>query len=276
MNNLNIDTSNAWVFISHSNKDFEKITLVRNKLESMHYRPLLFFLKCLDEDVEIFELIKREIQARDRFILCSSKNTSSSEWVQKEVEYIQSLHRPFDVIDIDSSEEDIDKAIKRFDLRSTVYVWSTDENLATHVSKELVDKAFKVGILPYDYLENYYLLKRGVNVDHFQPIDLGSYVTILINRILTEKEIYILDTVSDFFRASDHSSFLLFVVSNDETMQKKITLGNEELLRPMLQENGICARYITSEEVSDQTNQVVSQILKLDEYHFNLSINGEK
>lgn len=276
MNNLNIDTSNAWVFISHSNKDFEKITLVRNKLESMHYRPLLFFLKCLDEDVEIFELIKREIQARDRFILCSSKNTSSSEWVQKEVEYIQSLHRPFDVIDIDSSEEDIDKAIKRFDLRSTVYVWSTDENLATHVSKELVDKAFKVGILPYDYLENYYLLKRGVIVDYFQPIDLGSYVTILINRILTEKEIYILDTVSDFFRASDYSSFLLFVVSNDETMQKKITLGNEELLRPMLQENGICARYITSEEVSDQANQVVSQILKLDEYHFNLSINDEK
>ena len=276
MNNLNIDTSNAWVFISHSNKDFEKITLVRNKLESMHYRPLLFFLKCLDEDVEIFELIKREIQARDRFILCSSKNTSSSEWVQKEVEYIQSLHRPFDVIDIDSSEEDIDKAIKRFDLRSTVYVWSTDENLATHVSKELVDKAFKVGILPYDYLENYYLQKRGVIVDHFQPIDLGSYVTILINRILTEKEIYILDTVSDFFRASDHASFLLFVVSNDETMQKKITLGNEELLRPMLQENGICARYITSEEVSDQANQVVSHILKLDEYHFNLSINDEK
>ena len=213
MNNLNIDTSNAWVFISHSNKDFEKITIVRNKLESMHYRPLLFFLKCLDEDVEIFELIKREIQARDRFILCSSKNTSSSEWVQKEVEYIQSLHRPFDVIDIDSSEEDIDKAIKRFDLRSTVYVWSTDEDLAIHVSKELVDKAFKVGILPYDYLENYYLLKRGGIVNNFQPIDIGSYVVVLINRILIEKEIYILDIVSDFFRASDHSSFLLFVVS---------------------------------------------------------------
>ena len=61
-----IDSSNAWVFISHSNKDFEKIIQVRNKLERLQYKPLLFFLKCLDDDSEIFDLIKREIKARDR------------------------------------------------------------------------------------------------------------------------------------------------------------------------------------------------------------------
>lgn len=48
-----IDTSNAWVFVSHSNRDFEKIIQVRNMLESLQYRPLLFFLKCLEDDKEI-------------------------------------------------------------------------------------------------------------------------------------------------------------------------------------------------------------------------------
>lgn len=65
---------NAWVFLSHSNKDFNKVKILRNKLEERYYKPLLFFLKCLDDDDEIFELIKREISARDRFILCNSKN----------------------------------------------------------------------------------------------------------------------------------------------------------------------------------------------------------
>ncbi len=67
-----MDLSNAWVFVSHSNKDFDKIVKERNKLEALQYKPLLFFLKCLEDDKEIFELIKREIKARDRFILCDS------------------------------------------------------------------------------------------------------------------------------------------------------------------------------------------------------------
>ena len=46
----NIDTSNAWVFVSHSNKDFEKIRYVRNKLEMYGFKPLLFFMKCLEDD----------------------------------------------------------------------------------------------------------------------------------------------------------------------------------------------------------------------------------
>ena len=66
----NIDSSNAWVFVPHSNKDFDKMVKVRNKLEAFQYKPLVFFLKCLEDDKEIFELIKREIKARDRFILC--------------------------------------------------------------------------------------------------------------------------------------------------------------------------------------------------------------
>lgn len=99
---MNVLGMNVWIFISHSNKDFQSIVRLRNKLESRGYKPLLFFLKYLDDDVEIFELIKREIQARDRFILCDSQNSRESQWVQREIEYIRSLNRPYEIVDIDA------------------------------------------------------------------------------------------------------------------------------------------------------------------------------
>lgn len=173
-----MDTSNAWVFVSHSNKDFDRIVKVRNKLEALQYKPLLFFLKCLDDDKEIFELIKREIKARDRFILCDSQNSRESEWVQKEIEFIKSLNRPYEIIDLDGTEDEIDERIKRFNQRSTVYVWST-ENLLRHiVAHELMKKAFRVSLLPMDFYQHY---------THEQHITDG-YVLMLISRKLTDHE----------------------------------------------------------------------------------------
>ncbi len=169
---------NAWVFVSHSNKDFGKIIRLRNKLEARHYKPLLFFLKCLDDDDEIFELIKREIKARDRFILCDSKNSQKSEWVQKETEYIKSLQRPYEVIDIDADEPQIDNAIDRFDRRSTVYIWSTETSFNQMVAHELMKKSFRVILLPMDYYQNN---------THEQRITDG-YVLMFISRKLTEQE----------------------------------------------------------------------------------------
>lgn len=42
-----------WVFLSHSNKDNEKVRQVRNILEQQGDRPLMFFLNCLNDDNEI-------------------------------------------------------------------------------------------------------------------------------------------------------------------------------------------------------------------------------
>ena len=87
---------NIWVFLSHSSKDYDKVCLVRNELEKYNFRPLMFFLKCLDDDKynkEVENLIFREIDSRSRFILCNSSNAQNSEWVKKEVEY--SIHYIF-------------------------------------------------------------------------------------------------------------------------------------------------------------------------------------
>jgi TIR domain-containing protein len=81
----------AWIFLSHSHKDFDKVKDLRNELERQGHHPLLFFLKCLDDDSEIDGLIRREIEARSWFILCDSANSRSSRWVGEERKIIASL-----------------------------------------------------------------------------------------------------------------------------------------------------------------------------------------
>ena len=79
---------NGWVFISHSHKDIETVRKLRNYIESLGFEPLLFYLKCLSDDDEIDDLIKREIAARKWFIYMNSQNARESKWVQKEREII--------------------------------------------------------------------------------------------------------------------------------------------------------------------------------------------
>jgi len=85
--------SKAWIFVSHSTKDLDKVRAVRNAIENIGGEPVLFFLKCLSDQDEIDELIKREIEARNFFLLCDSNNARSSKWVQEEVEHVHSLNR---------------------------------------------------------------------------------------------------------------------------------------------------------------------------------------
>lgn len=83
--------SKAWIFVSHSTLDLEKVRLVRNEVEGSGGEPVLFFLKCLSDHDEIDDLVKREIEARNFFLLCDSKHAKASKWVQDEVEYVDSL-----------------------------------------------------------------------------------------------------------------------------------------------------------------------------------------
>ncbi len=135
----NDNNNEIWVFLSHSNKDYEKVVKVRDLLEKNSFRPLMFFLKCLNDDEEIDDLIKREIDSRGRFILCDSANARNSEWVQREVEYIKSKRRVYQTIDIDASVDEIAKAVAGFKKRSTVYVSyaHADQNLYDQLASML-------------------------------------------------------------------------------------------------------------------------------------------
>ena len=142
---MNIETD-LWVFLSHSNKDYELVRKVRNLLEKQGKRPLMFFLKCLDDDDEIFELVKREIDARSRFILCKSRNTNDPNgWVQKEFRYIQEQNKPYEIIDLENSGS-FNDLIARLVRRSKVFISYSnyDRDFIRMLKKELEKNAFDV------------------------------------------------------------------------------------------------------------------------------------
>lgn len=262
----NIDSSNAWVFISHSNKDFEKIVQVRNKLERLHYKPLLFFLKCLDDDSEIFDLIKREIKARDRFILCESENSKNSEWVAKEVAYIKSLNRPYEVINLDADENTIDRSIKQFDIRSTMYIWSTDDTFANLVSSKLIDKSYKVCILPKTYLRDYYWLKTGsadLLSSDFHDVKGNGYVLLLITRELNEQEIHHIDFDASYFKLATNYC-RPYILSKEAAKHR-------DLYEDLVNLDGIRPKIIFSGDSNSRDNEqcaedIINDIIALDKY----------
>src|SRR5215470_1871304 len=83
--------SHAWIFVSHSNGDIAAVRRVRDELEKYHANPILFFLLCIENDEELDGLIKREISARNFFLLCNSPAARRSSWVQKERDFVLSL-----------------------------------------------------------------------------------------------------------------------------------------------------------------------------------------
>lgn len=111
-----------WIFLSHSNKDFEKVRFIRNYLEEHSCRPVMFYLKCLSNDDEIDNLIKREIDCRTRFIICDSENSKESKWVRSEVAYIKSQLRSYDIIDLGKDEEEIKKHLDKIIKNTQIYL----------------------------------------------------------------------------------------------------------------------------------------------------------
>lgn len=115
--------SKAWIFVSHSTKDLYKVRKVRNKIETSGGKPILFFLKCLSDHDEIDDLIKREIEARNFFLLCNSRNTKSSKWVKDEIAHVKSLQtKQTEVIDLDGDWESQLKGIRAIIRRATVFM----------------------------------------------------------------------------------------------------------------------------------------------------------
>ena len=141
-----------WVFISHSTKDFERVRLVRNALEDSGFRPILFYLKCLENENEVNDLLKREIDARKRFSLCDSPNAQASKFVQSEVDYIRSKNRMYEIIDLSqidmesqNAEKEVLELIKPFRRRTSVFISYSNRyrSFAKQLESELIKRGFK-------------------------------------------------------------------------------------------------------------------------------------
>ncbi|MBQ9745462.1 MAG: toll/interleukin-1 receptor domain-containing protein [Clostridia bacterium] len=140
----------GYIFISHSHDDIERVREIRNRLEKDGFEPLCFYLKCLDDDSEIEDLIKREIDAREWFVFVNSENSRKSKWVMLEREYITSTNSK-KVITIDIDDEDsVFEAVQRIthNLRVFISYSMKDIELARRVKEKLEKKDYLVFFAP--------------------------------------------------------------------------------------------------------------------------------
>jgi predicted transcriptional regulator len=186
----NNNNKEVWVFLSHSNKDYEKVRQVRNMLEEQSLRPLMFFLHCLSDDEEIDSLIKREIDCRTRFILCDSENARKSHWVQKEVEYIKSQNRICETIDLSKSMDEILSTLQDFINKTRIFI---SYNREEYLLAEMIYNRLRL----YDfavYMDMIYIPNHAYTQDYGEIIheikhnaETGGYVVSIANeRVLTK------------------------------------------------------------------------------------------
>lgn len=141
------DPEGAWIFVSHSTKDWEEVRRVRNLLEEKGHKPLLFFLKCVEDESELDDLLKREIEARSWFLLCDSENARRSKWVQAEASYIKQLDdKHHETIDLHAPIEAQVERIDRLSRRVTVFLSyaSKDHQMAERIRRTLAGFEYSV------------------------------------------------------------------------------------------------------------------------------------
>lgn len=136
----------GYIFLSHSHRDIDKVRRIRNRLEQEGFEPLCFYLKCLNDDSEIEELIKREIDAREWFIFVDSENSRRSRWVQLEREYINRTNKK-KIVTLDmENPKSFDLTINKIlhNLRVCVVSSGVDSLLAERLENKLKEKDYLV------------------------------------------------------------------------------------------------------------------------------------
>jgi hypothetical protein len=211
----------AWIFVSHSHKDIEKVRFIRNEFEKRGGNPLLFFLKCLDDESELDDLIKREISERNWFILCDSPNARASKWVQEEVKMIKSLeNKVFEKINL---EDDIEKQlnkIKSFSRRSTVFISHTmkDGEIGRKITKKLKENDFGVydynEVLPSPIYSVQDLMNRAIDT----VLENGIFLVLISQHTFESK--YVIDEI--FYAIEKNAKVFHVIVDNIEDMESLI------------------------------------------------------
>lgn len=142
----------GYIFLSHSHDDIIDVRKIRNLLEREGFEPLCFYLKCLKDDGEVEDLIKREIDAREWFVFIDSDNSRKSRWVTLERRYINRTNKKKIIeLDIDADESEIVEIINRITHNLKIYFsYSTvDKALAQRIKDKLEDKDYLV-YSPFD------------------------------------------------------------------------------------------------------------------------------
>lgn len=143
----------VWIFLSHSHLDIEIVRKIRNNFEEIGFEPIMFYLKCLNDNDEIEDLIEREIKARQWFVLVDSKNSRKSKWVKSELNIINELNdKKVFTINTENFEDDLNKIIQSqvdsIAKNMTVFISYSysDSVIATELRNRLINQEYKVFI----------------------------------------------------------------------------------------------------------------------------------
>lgn len=259
----NDNNNEIWVFLSHSNKDYEKVRQVRNMLEEQSLRPLMFFLHCLNDDDEIDSLIKREIDCRTRFILCDSENARKSHWVQKEVEYIKSQNRICETIDLSKSMDEILPTLQDFINKTRIFISYNREEypLAEMVYNRLRLYDFAV------YMDMLYNPNEVYTQDYGKTIqeikhnaETGGYIVSIANeRILSnfsDSRNELIKAIKDNYDAGHMVPNIIPFVTQDAIISE---VKNDVDLQPLLDCNIQSLEGLDRER---QCNEVVKRVVE--------------
>ena len=197
----------SWIFLSHSSKDIKIVREIRNEFERLGENPLAFHLRCLSVDTqekkeELINLIHREIDAREWFVFCESENSSMSEYVQDEQNYVKEVARKKKIFKLDLKKskekifEDISKIVKY--TRVHISCSEKDSDIAKRLQRELekydyevylnpgcdrtdtIDKsAFFIAVITNNYFDSYsseefFYAKQNIEEECFLPLVFGN------------------------------------------------------------------------------------------------------
>lgn len=142
----------CWIFLSHASKDIDLVRRVRNEFEKYGQNPLAFHLRCLDEEYpqkeeELWNLIYREIDAREWFVYCKSPVSENSDNVLRERQYIeQSGKNKIWMIDMTEEWDVIASKIHKICADLEVFISYTycDRHIANVLRDVLIEKDYSV------------------------------------------------------------------------------------------------------------------------------------
>lgn len=221
-----IEKKEIWIFLSHSSDDFDKVRKIRNYLEEKSYRPLMFYLKCLESKEEIINLIKREIDVRTRFILCDSENARNSWWVDQEMKYISSKNPPRSYLRIDLSQSDdvIHRQLDSYVNQMNIYISCTRNHNDLFRKIRLRLNKYDLNVLPdLDSRNNGNNFAQEIEKQISHAANNGYYV------FLYSKDIINSSFVAEEFKLADKlgANVLLFTIDeeSDKMCSNDCSLG---------------------------------------------------
>ena len=202
----------GYVFVSHAHKDIQEIRKIRNTLEEQGLEPICFYLRCLSDDDEIQDLIEREIDAREWFLLVDSKNARESNWVKTELAYIKRKNKKkLITVSLDRKDEILPTLMRLAkSIRIFLSFSECDQSVAQAIYNECLKHDYKIFPTSNRTMDNVEQLVDSLK----EASERGCVVVILSEKALKSNESKYIIRELDYAVIMQHAKVLPIIVGD--------------------------------------------------------------